>query len=71
MTRVEAGGKGVRIHDLRHACATFLLAAGALSRGDGRAGHSQIGLTMKYYTHVLGELRQDAAIGMNRMFFSE
>jgi integrase len=57
----------LRIHDLRHACATFLIAHGV----DHRTvmdilGHSTIRLTMDTYTHVLDERLRAAAEAMDR-----
>jgi integrase len=49
------------MHDLRHSCASFLLAAGASPRTVMKTlGHSQIGLTMNTYTHVLPDLERAA-----------
>jgi integrase len=51
----------VRLHDLRHSCASFLLAAGASPRTVMKTlGHSQIGLTMNTYTHVLPDIERTA-----------
>lgn len=59
--RSRAGLPGLRLHDLRHACASFLLAAGASPRTVMKTlGHSQIGLTMNTYTHVLPEIEREA-----------
>ena len=55
-----------RFHDLRHSCATLLLAQGVSPRVVMEIlGHSQIALTMNTYTHVLPELKQDAARRMD------
>ncbi len=57
--RATAGLDWLRLHDLRHACATFLLASGATSRTVMKVlGHSQIGLTMNTYAHVLPEIER-------------
>jgi integrase len=57
-----------RFHDLRHSCATLMLAQGVPARVVMDVlGHSQIALTMNTYTHVLPELKQDAASRMNDM----
>jgi integrase len=57
--------RAVRLHDLRHGCASLLLAAGASPRTVMKTlGHSQVGLTMNTYTHVLpeaGRAAMDAA----------
>lgn len=55
-----------RFHDLRHSCATLLLAQGVSPRVVMDVlGHSQISLTMNTYAHVLPELRRDAADRMS------
>jgi len=54
-----------RFHDLRHSCATLLLAQGVSPRVVMEIlGHSQIALTMNTYTHVVSDLRRDAAARM-------
>ncbi|MEV1145994.1 tyrosine-type recombinase/integrase [Micromonospora sp. NPDC049799] len=59
--RVAAGLDWLRLHDLRHACATFLLVSGASPRTVMKVlGHSQIGLTMNTYAHVLPEIERAA-----------
>lgn len=59
--RDKAGLGSVRLHDLRHSCASFLLAAGASPRTVMKTlGHSQIGLTMNTYTHVLPDFERAA-----------
>ncbi len=59
--RDRAGLGPVRVHDLRHSCASFLLAAGASLRTVMKTlGHSQIGLTMNTYTHVLPDIERTA-----------
>jgi integrase len=62
----RAGLPQRRFHDLRHSCATLLLAQGASPRVVMEVlGHSQIALTMNTYTHVLPELKRDAARRMD------
>ena len=52
----------MRIHDLRHSCATLLLAKGVNPRVVMDAlGHSQVSLTLNTYSHVLPSLQRDAA----------
>lgn len=56
----------VRFHDLRHCCASLLLAQGVQPRMVMEIlGHSNIGITMNLYTHILPALRQDAAAKMD------
>lgn len=58
-TRSRAGLPWLRLHDLRHACATFLLASGASPRTVMKTlGHSQISLTMNTYAHVLADVER-------------
>ena len=57
----KAGLRRVRLHDLRHACATFLLAEGVHPRVVMELlGHSQISLTMDTYTHVIPDAMRQA-----------
>lgn len=59
-----------RFHDLRHSCATLLLAQDVPARVVmDILGHSQIALTMNTYTHVLPELKREAAARMNSLVF--
>jgi integrase len=61
----RAGLPKRRFYDLRHSCATLLLVQGVPARVVMEIlGHSQIGLTMNTYTHVLPELTRAAAGGM-------
>ncbi|MEV7983669.1 site-specific integrase [Micromonospora sp. NPDC085948] len=65
MRQIERRALGVdeakRLHDLRHACATFLLVSGASPRTVMKVlGYSQIGLTMNTYAHVLPEIERTA-----------
>ena len=59
--RSRAGLESVRLHDLHHSRASFLLAAGASPRTVMKTlGHSQIALTMNIYAHVLPEIERAA-----------
>jgi integrase len=54
--------RSIRFHDLRHASATAMLAAGIHAKAaSARLGHSTIGITLDLYTHPLSGLDQDAA----------
>jgi integrase len=58
----KAGLPQRRFHGLRHSSATLLLVQGVSPRVVVDVlGHSQIGLTMNTYTHVIPDLRRDAA----------
>lgn len=57
----------MRFHDLRHSCASLLLA----QHTDPRVimetlGHSNISVTMNMYAHVMPALKRDAADAMDR-----
>lgn len=59
----------MRFHDLRHQSASLLLASGAdLRTVMGWLGHSQIGITANLYTHLLPQVKEDAAERMDRLF---
>jgi integrase len=64
----RAGLAQRRFHDLRHSCATLLLVQGVAPRVVMEIlGHSQISLTMNTYTHVVPELRRQAAERMDQL----
>jgi integrase len=64
----DAGLPKRRFHDLRHSCATLLLVQGVSPRVVMDVlGHSQIGLTMNTYAHVIPELRREAADRMDQL----
>lgn len=66
--RERADLGGLRLHDLRHGCATFMHAAGVPARTIMEVlGHSEIGVTMNTYTHVVPELRREAADALDEM----
>jgi integrase len=68
--RSRAALPGFRLHDLRHSCASFMLAAGASPRTVMKTlGDSQIGLTMNTYTHVLPEIEREAIDAAARAIF--
>jgi integrase len=63
-----AGLPRQRFHDLRHACASYLLAAGVPARVVMETlGHSEISLTLNTYSHVLPGLGRDAADRMDAL----
>jgi integrase len=68
----SAGLQKRRFHDLRHSCATLLLAQGVSPRVVMEIlGHSQISLTMNTYAHVLPEMGRDAANRMSDLLRGE
>jgi integrase len=57
----KAGLPHFRVHDLRHFCASLLLAQGVpLKVVSDLLGHTQISITADLYTHVLPSMRKDA-----------
>jgi integrase len=55
------GLPGLRLHDLRHAYATTLLAAGVHPKIASEAlGHSSVAFTMDVYSHVLPAMQEQA-----------
>ena len=58
-----------RFHDLRHSCATLLIAQGVHPRVVMEIlGHSQISVTMNTYGHVLPETQREAADKIDALF---
>jgi integrase len=52
----------LRFHDLRHAHATHMLAAGVHPKvASERLGHSRVGITLDLYSHVIPGMQEDAA----------
>jgi len=65
----KAGLPSIRFHDLRHSVATLLLARGVHPKVvQGILGHSQIGITMDIYSHVLSIMHQKAMGKLNEAF---
>ncbi len=67
-----AGVPDIRFHDLRHGCATFLLAQGIPARAVADIlGHSSIKMTMDTYAHVMPHLLEDAAAKMDALLAAD
>ncbi len=59
----------MRFYDMRHTCASLLLAQGVPLRIVMEVlGHSQIALTANTYTHVIEPLVTDAANRLDDLF---
>lgn len=59
----------IRFHDLRHTTATLMLREGVHPKVvQATLGHSQIGLTMDTYSHVMPDIQRDAADKMEKIF---
>ena len=64
-----AGLKRMRFHDLRHSCATLLLAQGVdLKTISAILGHASIAITANLYAQVLPDLKADAAQRLEAAF---
>jgi integrase len=62
-----AGLPPMRLHDLRHSCATIELAAGApLVAVSEQLGHSKPSITLNVYAHSIPSMRQAVADAMHR-----
>jgi integrase len=62
----SAGLPEIRFHDLRHTCATLLLRQGVNPRFvQELLGHADISLTLNTYSHVLPDMGDAAAGGMD------
>jgi integrase len=56
----------LRLHDLRHSHATYLLAAGVHPKvASERLGHSKVGITLDLYSHVLPGMQAEAAAAVD------
>ncbi|MBX6772229.1 MAG: site-specific integrase [Chloroflexi bacterium] len=67
----QAGLPRIRFHDLRHASATALLAAGThLKVVSERLGHASISVTGDIYSHVIPTLQREAAATIGRILAS-
>jgi integrase len=62
----QADLPNIRFHDLRHSAATLLLSLGVHPKVvQELLGHTQIGITMDVYSHVLPGMQQDAMGKLN------
>ncbi len=61
----RAGLPEVRFHDLRHTCATLLLSKNVNPKiVSEMLGHASIAITLDTYSHVLPNMRDQAAAAM-------
>jgi len=64
----KTGLDTIRFHDLRHSHATQMLAAGVHPKvASERLGHSTIGITLDFYSHVMPGIGADAAEQVDAM----
>lgn len=59
-----------RLYDLRHSCATLLLAAGEHPKVvSERLGHATVTLTLDTYSHVLPTMQEAASQKLEQMLY--
>lgn len=64
--------ESIRLYDLRHTCATLLLAANEHPKiVSERLGHSNITLTLDTYSHVLPSMQKAASEKLERILFKK
>jgi integrase len=64
--------KPIRLYDLRHSTATFLLQANVNPKAvSERLGHSTITLTLDVYSHVLPTMQEQATEHLEDLIFSK
>jgi integrase len=62
----------IRLYDLRHTCATLLLAAGENPKVvSERLGHASIVLTLDTYSHILPTMQQAATAKLESLLFTQ
>jgi len=61
----------IRLYDLRHTCATLLLAAGENPKiVSERLGHASVTMTLDTYSHVLPDMQEKATAKLEEILFS-
>ena len=62
----------IRFHDLRHSCASLLLARGiSLKEIQEWLGHSNFNTTANIYTHLDTQVKQNSANALSSIFKSQ
>ncbi|WP_280301230.1 tyrosine-type recombinase/integrase [Nocardia abscessus] len=65
----KAGARPIRLHDLRHSCATLLFTMGVAAATVQRIlRHSSITVTTGTYMDVIDAVQRDAVTGMDALF---
>jgi integrase len=66
-----AGVRPIKLHGLRHTCATLLLQAGVpIKVVQERLGHKRVEITLNIYAHALPSMQQDAAVKLAALLHS-
>ena len=64
-----AGVPQIRFHDLRHTCATLLMANNVHPKVvQERLGHADVSMTLNRYSHVTMDMQKDAAKQLDDLF---
>ncbi len=59
----------MRLHDLRHSCASFMLKMGcSMKEIQDWLGHKDIGTTMNIYAHIDTEMKHNVAKRLDELF---
>lgn len=67
-----AGVSGIGIHGLRHfAISSWIIEGAGLKLVQSRAGHGDLGVTLRTYSHLLGKDAGDAISATDSLIFSE
>lgn len=70
LAKAQISGRRIRLHDLRHGAATYMLAQGVPMKVVQEVlGHSQMSITADTYSHVLPELQREAADRLGDVLF--
>lgn len=68
----QKGLKHIRLHDLRHSCATAMIEAGIDPKtAQHRLGHSDVNITMNIYAHSTQTMDKKAADKMDELIFDK
>ena len=63
-----SGVKKIRIHDLRHSCASFLISQGLpITAVSKRLGHSSVAITLQVYSHMLDSDEKKLLDALNKI----
>jgi integrase len=65
----RAGLPAIRLHDLRHTVATWLLAQGKpITTVSGMLGHADVATTLRWYGHVLPSSQHELLTAWEALF---
>lgn len=65
----EAGVPDIRLHDLRHTAASLMIQRGIPAKTvSDRLGHADVAFTLRTYTHLYEEQKEEAAFDLSDLF---